>query len=96
MKTITFINAVKKLGYTIIKYNKGYNYRSVFATDKDGQMWYFNIEDLRDDSPMIYRRKVRDENDYHGEVNRFDVEEKLEELGYRVLERRQKCDYNSL
>jgi hypothetical protein len=48
MKTVRFKRAIAELGYTIVKYQMGYNYRSAFATDKNGQMWYFHIEDLRD------------------------------------------------
>ncbi len=95
MKTITFKDAIKKLGYTIVKYNKGYNYRSAFVTDKNGQMWYFDIEDLRDSEPHIFRRKVNYKGDYHlhGKKDLFDVESDLLKLGYKVQEKRQKCDY---
>ena len=95
MKAVNFKTAIQKLGYTIQKYNKGYNYRSAFATDADGQLWYFNIEDLRDAHPMVFRRDAKDLKDFVGGVNRFDVEAKLEELGLKIVEPRSKGDYNS-
>ena len=97
MKILNFKHAIEKLGYKIEKYNYGYNYRSAFVSDKSGQLWYFHIEDLRDVHPMILRRKVKSLTDYVGETNMFDVEQKLENLGYKVVEpRKQKYDFNSL
>lgn len=96
MKTLNFKHAIEKLGYKVEKYIYGYNFRSVFAS-KDGQLWYFHIEDLRDAHPMIYRRIVKDLNDYHGGSNNTDVEYLLEKLGYKIVEqRKQKYDFNSL
>ena len=96
MKAISFNKAIEALGYTIEKKSKGYNFRTTFATDKDGQLWYFHIEDLRDTHPMVFRRTAKDLKDYTGGMNRFDVEDQLEDLGYKIVEKRQKCDYNSL
>jgi hypothetical protein len=95
MKVINFKKAIETLGYTIVKYNKGYNYRSAFATDKNNSMFYFNIEDLRDEHPILMYRTATDVKDYRGGINRYDMENKLYNLGYIVKENRTKCDYNS-
>lgn len=96
MKTVNFKKGIELLGYQIIKYTKGYNYRSAFAIDKDGNMFYFNIEDLRDDEPYIMYRTAQHERDYTGGTNQWNFKERLERLGYKVVEPRKKCDYNSL
>lgn len=67
MKTLNFKHAIEKLGYKVEKYIYGYNFRSAFAS-KDGQLWYFHIEDLRDDHPFVYRRTVKSLEDYTVEV----------------------------
>lgn len=96
MKTLNFKHAIEKLGYKVEKYIYGYNFRSVFAS-KDNQLWYFHIEDLRDEHPFVYRRKVKSLEDYAGSSNNNDVEMKLEQLGYKIVEKRkQKYDFNSL
>lgn len=96
MKTLNFKHAIEKLGYKVEKYIYGYNFRSVFAS-KDNQLWYFHIEDLRDEHPFVYRRKVKSLEDYIGGSNNNDVELKLEQLGYKIVEKRkQKYDFNSL
>ena len=96
MKTLNFKHAIEKLGYKVEKYIYGYNFRSAFAS-KDGKLWYFHIEDLRDAHPFVYRRTVKDLNDYHGGSNNDDVEYRLELLGYKIVEpRKQKYDFNSL
>lgn len=96
MKTLSFRNGIKALGFEVLKYSKGYNYRSLFATDSDGQLWYFHIEDLRDARPLIYRRTAESLTDYRGGVNRWDVEDMAEQAGIKIVERRGKSDYNSL
>ena len=93
-KIINFKQAVQVLGYNVEKVDKGYNYRTIWAS-KDGQLYYFHIEDLRDEEPFMYYRTVTDLHDYHGGVNQHDMRWKLEDLGYKVVEPRQKCDYNS-
>ena len=96
MKALNFKHAIEKLGYKVEKYIYGYNFRSAFAS-KDGKLWYFHIEDLRDIHPFVYRRTVKDLNDYTGGSNNDDVEWKLEQLGYKIVEpRKQKYDFNSL
>ena len=95
MKYVSFKKGIELLGYNIVKYNKGYNFRSCFATDKDNNMYYFSIEDLRDEDPKIMYRTARDTHDYTGGYNTWDFDTRLSELGYAVKESRQKCDYNS-
>lgn len=95
MKKISFKKAIEVLGYEIVKYNKGYNYRSAFAKDDRDQMWYFNIEDLRDSEPTLMYRTANDEKDYTGGTNRYDMNDRLRILGYEVKEPRIECDYNS-
>ena len=95
MKTLNFKHAIEKLGYKVEKYVYGYNFRSAFAS-KDNQLWYFHIEDLRDEHPFVYRRTVKNLEDYTGGLNNNDVELKLEQLGYKIVEKRkQKYDFNS-
>lgn len=95
MKYVNFKKAIELLGYKVIKYNKGFNYRSAFAEDSNGNIYYFNIEDLRDKHPMIMYRSARDTKDYTGGTNIWNFETRLEEIGYCVKENRQKCDFNS-
>ncbi len=95
MKNVNFKKGIELLGYKIEKYTNGYNYRSCFATDKDGNMYYFSIEDLRDSEPNIMYRTARDTKDYTGGFNRWDFKGRLAQLGYEVKEPRKKCDFNS-
>lgn len=97
MKTINFKKAIEVFGFSLVKYSKGYNYRSAFAIrNTDGKLFYFHIEDLRDKHPSLYYRTAENLNDYHGGMNTWDMEDKLEEMGYKVVEPRKACDYNSL
>ena len=82
------------MGYEIVKYSKGYNARTAFAT-KDGQLYYFSLEDLRW-SPRVMYRTAESTKDYTGGYNRWDFEEKLADMGYKVFEKRQACDYNAM
>lgn len=95
MKTLNFKQTITALGYEVVKYSKGYNFRSAFAT-KDGQLYYFHLEDLRDTKPMFYYRTAESTSDYHGGPNRFIYEDELEEKGIRLVEPRRACDYNSM
>ena len=95
MKNIRFKQAVELLGYEVQKVSKGYNFRTIWAT-RDGQLYYFHLEDLRDSSPRLMYRTAESMTDYTGGINRWDAEDKLAELGYKVVEPRQSCDYNSL
>lgn len=94
MNTVSFKEGIELLGYTIVKYNKGFNYRTAFARNKDGELWYFSIEDLRDENPILLRRIVRDLNDYSGGSNMFNVRGQLENMGYTMVEERSGKDFN--
>ena len=96
MRKLNLKRTIKELGYNVERVIRGYNYRSIFATDKAGQLWYFHIEDLRDNRPMIYRRTAESITDYRGGQNRFDVEEKAEQLGLIIYEPRTAGDYNKM
>ena len=96
MRTLNFKHAIEALGYKIEKYLKGYNFRSAFAS-KDGQLYYFHIEDLRDDNPVTYMRTAKSISDFKGGVNNFSrFQDECSKEGILVIEKRQKCDYNSL
>lgn len=94
MKNVNFKKGIELLGYKIVKYNKGYNYRSCFALDNNNNMYYFNIEDLRDNSPKIMYRTAKNDKDYTGGINTWDFESRLAKLGYYVIEPRTRCDFN--
>ena len=95
MKTLNFRQTVKALGYEIVKYSKGYNARSCFAT-KNGQLYYLSLEDLRDTKPMFLYRTAESTTDYRGGPNHFVYEDELEEMGIRLVEKRGKSDYNQM
>lgn len=95
MKTLNFKQTVKALGYEIVKYHKGYNDRSCFAT-KDGQLYYLSLGDLRMPSPMFLYRTAESTTDYTGGPNRFYYDEELAEKGIRLKEPRGKSDYNQM
>lgn len=94
MKNINFKKAIEVLGYSIVKYAKGYNYRTAFATDASGALFYFHIEDLRDKTPALYYRTAKSTSDYTGGINRMDMRDKLAAMGYQVIEPRRACDFN--
>ena len=95
MKIINFKKAVEALGYHVEKVSKGYNFRTIWAT-KDGQLYYFHIEDLRDAEPFMFYRTAENMKDFRGGVNHNDMKYQLEDLGYKVIEPRKACDYNSM
>lgn len=99
MKTVNLKTGLKQLGYTIVQYNKGYNFRSGFATKGIG-FYYFSYEDLRDSKPTLLIRTadstIKDKKDryadYHGGPNTYpDLE--LHEI--KIVEPRIACDFNS-
>ena len=95
MRTLNFKHAIEALGYKIEKYLKGYNFRSAFAS-KDGQLFYFHIEDLRYD-PIIFMRTAEFVGDFKGGINNFTrFQDECNNKGILVVEKRQKCDHNSL
>lgn len=96
MKTLNLKKTIQALGYNVERVIRGYNFRTIYATDKGGQLWAFHIEDLRDPDPMIYRRTAESITDYRGGQNRFDVEEQAEAIGIKIYEPRTACDYNKM
>lgn len=99
MKKISLKKGLELLGFTNIKINRGYNYRSGFM-EKDGQTYYFSTGDLRwyrqDNSAFILVRTAKDRQDYRGGTNTYFVVDKLERMGYRINIPFAKCDFNSL
>lgn len=95
MKTLNFKQTIQALGYEIVEYKKGYNFRTAFAT-KDGQLYYLRLEDLRDTKPHFLYRTAENTKDFKGGVNRFYSEEDLAEKGIRLVEKRGKTDYNQM
>ena len=92
---VSLSKAVELLGYKVIKKDKGYNFRTVWA-EKEGQLYYWHIEDLRDSEPSIFYRTVESLKDYRGGANHFVHNDELAEQGFTIFEPRKKCDYNSL
>lgn len=99
MKTVNLKTGLKQLGYTIVQYNKGYNFRSGFMTKGTG-FYYFSYEDLRSTRPTLMIRtadptiknKKGDYADYRGGPNMYPD---LELHGIEINEPRAKCDFNS-
>lgn len=97
MKKITLKKALEALGYTKVKINRNYNYRSGFM-EKDGQTFYFSTRDLRgcdfSDNHFLLIRTAKDQNDYTGGENTYDAVQKLKEMGYVLNVPFLSCDYN--
>ena len=99
MKTVNLKTGLKQLGYTIVQYNKGYNFRSGFATKGIG-FYYFSYEDLRDSKPTLLIRTadptIKNKKgvfaDYHGGSN---IYPNLELYRIEIHEPRASCDFNS-
>lgn len=94
MKKVSFKKAIESLGYTIVANTKGYNFRSAFARDTSGQLWYFSLEDLRDTEPGFMYRTAEHIKDYTGGSNQWDGKQRLAELGLGIQENRSGKDYN--
>ncbi len=100
MKKVSLRNALKALGYKVVQFNNAFNYRYGFMR-KDGQLYYFNYGDLRDVKPILLVRTADESkkdkkgkyNDWKGGRNTYP---NLEKLGLHIIEKRKKCDYNSL
>ena len=99
MKKVSLKKGLELLGFTNIKINRNYNYRSGFM-EKDGQTYYFSTGDLRwnrqNNSAFILVRTAKNRQDYTGGTNTYFVVEKLEQMGYRINVPFAKCDFNSL
>lgn len=95
MKTLNFTKTIEALGYAIVPGTiaRGYNHRSAFAHDKDGQLWYFHLEDLRM-CPTFFKRTAKNTRDYTGGYNQIITDADLAALGIRLYQPRQACDYN--
>lgn len=99
MRKVSLKQGLKALGYEVIQYNKGYNYRYGFMK-KDGQLYYFNYGDLRNQTPCLLVR-IADEskkdkkgkyNDWTGGRNTYP---NLESIGVYIVEERKSWDFNN-
>lgn len=98
MRCVSLRQGLKALGYEVVQYNNGYNYRYGFMK-KDGQLYYFSYEDLRDKTPRLLVRTADESkkdkkgkyNDWTGGRNTYPS---LESIGLYIVEERKKCDYN--
>ncbi len=99
MKKVTLKQGLEALGYEIVQFHNGYNYRYGFMK-KDGQLYYFNYGDLRDMKPqLLVRTADESKKDKKGKYNDFkggrNTYPSLENIGLYIVEKRKKCDYNS-
>ena len=100
MKKVSLRKALKELGYEVVQYHNGYNYRSGFMR-KDGQLYYFSYEDLRDVEPTLLIRTADESkkdkkgkyNDWRGGRNTYP---NLEKMGLCIVEERKRWDFNSI
>ena len=98
MKKVSLRQALKALGYKVVQYHNGYNFRSGFMR-KDGQLYYFSYEDLRDQTPCLLVRTADESkkdkkgrfNDWRGGINTYP---NLEKMGLYIVEKRKRWDYN--
>lgn len=98
MKKVSLRQGLKALGYEVVQYNNGYNYRSGFMR-KDGQLFYFSYEDLRNTYPtLLVRTADESKKDKKGKYNDFtggrNTYPNLESLGLYIVEERKRWDYN--
>ena len=97
MKKVSLRRALKELGYEVVQYHNGYNYRYGFMR-KDGQLYYFNYQDLRDTTPRLLVRTADENkkdkkgkyNDWKGGQNTYP---NLEKMGLCIVEKRKKWDF---
>lgn len=98
MKSVSLKQCLKTLGYEVVQYNNGYNYRYGFMR-KDGQLFYFSYEDLRDTKPTLLVRTADENkkdkkgryNDWTGGINTYP---NIESIGLYIVEERKSWDYN--
>ena len=96
MKSVSLKQGLNALGYEVVQYNNGYNYRSGVMR-KDGQLYYFSYEDLRDAKPTLLIRTADENkkdkngkyNDYIGGSNTYP---NLESRGLYIAEKRKRWD----
>ena len=99
MKKVSLRQALKFMGYTIVQYKRGFNYRYGFMT-KGEDFYYFNYQDLRDDFPTLLVRtadpNIKDRKgryaDWDGGYNTYPSQFSY---GINIVELRKKCDFNS-
>ena len=92
MKKVSLRQGLKALGYDIVQFHNGYNYRYGFMR-KDGQLYYFSYEDLRDLNPRLLVRtadenkkdKTGKYNDWTGGRNTYP---NIEIMGLYIVEKR--------
>ena len=100
MKRVSLKQGLKALGYEVIQYSNGYNYRYGFMK-KDGQLYYFSYEDLRNPNPCLLVRTADESkkdkkgkyNDWKGGRNTYP---NIESIGLHIVEQRKRWDFNSL
>lgn len=98
MKKVSLRQGLKALGYEVVQYHNGYNCRFGFMR-KDGQLYYFSYEDLRDTKPRLLVRTADESkkdkkgkyNDWTGGRNTYPS---LEGIGLYIVEERKRWDYN--
>lgn len=100
MKKVGLKRGLKALGYKVVQYSNGYNYRSGFMR-KDGQLYYFSYGDLRDPSPrLLVRAADESKKDKKGKYNDWtggrNMYPSLKNKGLYIVERRKRWDFNSL
>jgi len=96
MKSVSLKQGLKALGYEVVQFKNGYNFRSGFMK-KDGQLYYFSYEDLRDNTPTLLVRTAdenkKDKNgkfiDFTGGRNTYP---NLESIGLYIVEKRKSFD----
>lgn len=97
MKKVGLRKGLSLLGFSNIKVNMNYNYRSGFM-EKDGQTYYFSTFDLRGTPPsnknFLMIRTAKDRNDYAGGTNRYFAVEQLASMGYELSVPFCRCDFN--
>ncbi len=96
MKNVSLKQCLKTLGYEVVQFNNGYNFRSGFMK-KDGQLFYFDYGDLRDINPTFMIRTA-DENkkDKKGKYNDWtggrNTYPNLESMELYIVEKRKSWD----
>lgn len=95
MKKVSLRQALKELGYEVVQYHNGYNYRYGFMR-KDGQLYYFSYEDLRWSPTLLIRTadeskkdKKGKYNDWKGGINTYP---NIESIGLYIVEKRKSWD----
>ena len=96
MKRVSLKQGLKALGYVVVQFSNGYNFRSGFMR-KDGQLYYFSYQDLRDTTPrLLVRTADESKKDKKGKYNDFtggrNAYPSLEGIGLYIVEKRKSFD----